>query len=134
MPSETPVNVVCAVIQHEGLILLAQRPEGKRLARLWEFPGGKVDPGEQLEQALHRELQEELGCQVTVLHSGPPVLHGYPWGEIQLHPFLCELTAHSPAPQAHEHLALCWCARHELQRPDLAPADVPVLEWLETLA
>lgn len=129
-----PVDVVCAVIRRDGQILLAQRPEGKRLAGLWEFPGGKVDPGEDAEQALHRELMEELGCEVHVTHAGPPVLHAYEWGIIRLFPFVCELTATSSEPHAHEHQALIWTLFEKISRPDLAPADVPVVKWLAGLA
>lgn len=129
-----PVDVVCAIIQRGDEYLLAKRPPGKRLAGLWEFPGGKVDPGEQTAEALHRELQEELGCCVTILQAGPPVLHDYPWGTVRLHPFLCELTGDSPEPFPHEHTELIWVFQKKLLRPDLAPADEPVVKWLTTLA
>lgn len=129
-----PVDVVCAVIRRQDRILLAQRPPGKRLAGLWEFPGGKVDPGETPAIALHRELMEELGCEVHILQAGPAVLHEYPWGSIRLFPFLCELTPQSPEPQAHEHTGLIWDFQKNLLRPDLAPADVPVVRWLTDLA
>lgn len=129
-----PVDVVCAVIRHEDKYLLAQRPEGKRLAGCWEFPGGKVDEGESPEQALHRELMEELGCRVEVLRQGEPVLHAYDWGTIRLFPFLCQMSPESGQPHAHEHQALIWVFQKELLRPDIAPADVPVVAWLEKLA
>ncbi len=125
-----PVDVVCAVIQRDGLILLAQRPPGKTLAGLWEFPGGKVDLGEQPEEALHRELMEELGCRVTIIRAGPPVLHEYSWGFIRLFPFLCDLAEGSAEPFAHEHSSLVWVFQKKLLRPDLAPADIPVVAWL----
>lgn len=136
MPATSqPLDVVCAIIRREdGRILLAQRPPGKSLAGLWEFPGGKIDPGETPAQALHRELMEELGCRVTLLQSGPPVLHEYSWGFIRLFPFLCELTACSPPPHPHEHTALQWVFQKNISLPDLAPADVPVLRWLQDLA
>lgn len=130
-----PVDVVCAVIQQQdGRILIAQRPPGKTLAGLWEFPGGKVDPGEEPSQALHREIMEELGCEVTLLRVGPPVLHEYAWGCIRLHPFLCELTEGSPLPYAHEHTALEWVFQKNISLPNLAPADIPILRWLGALA
>lgn len=129
-----PVDVVCAVIRRGEQILLAQRPPGKRLAGLWEFPGGKVDAGEAPEEALHRELMEELGCEVVVLQAGPPVLHEYDWGWIRLFPFVCELSPGSDDPQPHEHTELIWVFQKNLERPDLAPADVPVVHWLNKLA
>jgi len=130
----SPVDVVCAVIRREDQILLAQRPLGKTLAGLWEFPGGKVDPGETPAEALHRELMEELGCRITILTPGPPVLHEYEWGVIRLFPFLCELKSDSAEPFAHEHMALIWVFQKNLLRPDLAPADLPVVRWLAELA
>jgi 8-oxo-dGTP diphosphatase len=131
-PVPVPVHVVCAIIQRGELILLAQRPEGKRLAGLWEFPGGKVDDGEETAAALHREIMEELGCQIADLQPGPPVCHAYPWGEICLHPFLCRLTEESGLPHAHEHTALAWVPAANLGNFELAPADIPVVEWLQT--
>lgn len=129
-----PVDVVCAVIRRGEQILLAQRPPGKRLAGLWEFPGGKVDAGEAPEEALHRELMEELGCEVEVLQAGPPVLHEYDWGWIRLFPFVCVLSPGSAEPHPHEHTELIWVFQKNLERPDLAPADVPVVRWLNNLA
>jgi 8-oxo-dGTP diphosphatase len=129
-----PLNVVCAIIRREdGRVLLAQRPPGKSLAGLWEFPGGKIDPGETPLQALHREILEELGCHVTVIQSGPPALHEYSWGFIRLYPFLCKLTACSPPPHPHEHTALRWLFQKNIPLEDLAPADLPVLAWVKNL-
>lgn len=130
MSLSEPVHVVCAVLERDGLVLVAERPEGKRLAGFWEFPGGKIEPGEAAEAALHRELQEELGCKVEVLASGPPVLHDYEWGRILLHPFRCRLREGSSDPVAHEHSALKWVKRQDLAQVRLAPADIPILAWL----
>lgn len=127
-----PIHVVCAVIMQQERILIAQRPEGKRLAGYWEFPGGKIEPTEQPEDALHRELAEELGCAVTILSKCPSVPWSYEWGDIVLHAYLCEPAAGSPEPQAHEHTALAWRYLHELEKDVLAPADCPVLDWLLT--
>ena len=132
--STNPVDVVCAIVRREGRILVARRPPGKRLGGLWEFPGGKVEDGEQPEAALHRELAEELGCAVAVLESGPAVGHEYEWGRIRLHPFVCELAG-PDEPFAHEHTALRWVGMEELLalELELAPADVPVVKWLERM-
>ncbi|TDU81091.1 8-oxo-dGTP diphosphatase [Prosthecobacter fusiformis] len=129
-----PVDVVCAVIRRGDLILLAKRPPGKRLAGMWEFPGGKVDPGETPDQALHREIMEELGCELTILQAGPAALHEYEWGSIRLFPFLCELKSESSEPCPHEHSELIWVFQKKLSRPDMAPADEPVIRWVATLA
>lgn len=125
-----PVEVVCAIIQKQGLVLLAQRPMGKRLAGCWEFPGGKIEAEETPAQALHRELFEELGCFVQIIEVGPVVPWSYDWGCILLHAFVCELADSSEAPQPHEHTALDWASISDISRHSLAPADGPILDWL----
>jgi 8-oxo-dGTP diphosphatase len=130
MESNPPVPVVCAIIVRDDRIMLAQRPPDKKLGGLWEFPGGKVEPGEAAEAALHRELHEELGCTVRITSALPPFVHAYSWGSIELIPFLCELTAASPEPHPHEHTALVWVERAQLSAYGLAPADVPLLTAL----
>jgi 8-oxo-dGTP diphosphatase len=130
MESTPPVPVVCAIIVRGGRIMLAQRPPDKKLGGLWEFPGGKVEAGESAEAALHRELQEELGCTVRITQTLVPFVHAYDWGRIELIPFLCELAEGSPEPHAHEHTALVWVERGELKRYELAPADVPLVAGL----
>lgn len=131
MPSAaSPIAVVCAIIVNDDLVLLARRPEGKRLAGLWEFPGGKVDGNETPVEALHRELKEELECRVTVTRSLTPVVHAYEWGSIALHPFVCALAAGSPPPHPHEHSDLVWAKVEDLPSYALAPADRPVVAQL----
>jgi 8-oxo-dGTP diphosphatase len=133
MQEPTPVEVVCAVIRRGGRVLIARRPAGKRLAGLWEFPGGKLEPGESTEAALHRELSEELGCRVTGLQAGPEVLHAYPWCTVRMFAFACTLAADSPPPVALEHTDLAWVAPADLAGCELAPADLPLLPWIGTL-
>lgn len=127
MEPTPPVPVVCAIILRDGRIMLAQRPPDKKLGGLWEFPGGKVEPGESAEAALHRELQEELGCAVRITETLASFVHAYDWGRIELIPFICELTAESAEPHPHEHTALAWVEREQLHSYELAPADVPLL-------
>ncbi|OYW72273.1 MAG: hypothetical protein B7Z37_25345 [Verrucomicrobia bacterium 12-59-8] len=127
METKPPVPVVCAIILRDERIMLAQRPPDKKLGGLWEFPGGKVEAGESAETALHRELQEELGCSVRITQTLTPFVHAYGWGSIELIPFVCELAEDSPEPHAHEHTALVWVERTELRSYDLAPADVPLV-------
>lgn len=124
------LDVVCAVLERNGTVMIAKRPEGKRLGGLWEFPGGKVEAGESAEQALHRELQEELGCQVRITRELPPCEHAYDWGRIRLIPFVCGLTAESTEPHPHEHSELHWVTLDQLNDYDLAPADLPVVKVL----
>lgn len=112
-------------------MLLARRPPDKKLGGLWEFPGGKVEAGEAAEAALHRELEEELGCRVRVVQRLAPYVHAYEWGRIELIPFVCELAAGSPEPLAHEHTALVWVEPAELGGYELAPADVPLVVGMD---
>jgi len=78
LPSSSPIPVVCAVLEDDsGRILVAQRPADKHLALKWEFPGGKVDPGETPPAALLRELREELGCTAVITRALEPFLHDY---------------------------------------------------------
>jgi len=130
MEPTPPVPVVCAILVRDGLIMLAQRPPDKKLAGLWEFPGGKVEAGESAEAALHRELQEELGCTVRITQTLAPFVHAYDWGRIELIPFVCELADGSAEPYAHEHMALAWVERGELKEYEMAPADVPLVAGL----
>jgi 8-oxo-dGTP diphosphatase len=132
MEVKPPVPVVCAIIVRDERIMLAQRPPDKKLGGLWEFPGGKVEPGEVAEAALHRELHEELGCAVHITQTLPSFVHEYSWGGIELLPFICELTPDSPEPHPHEHTALAWVERAKLGAYELAPADVPLLKTLMT--
>lgn len=130
-----PVLVVCALIEREGRVLIAQRPEGKHLASKWEFPGGKVETGEEPEAALIREIQEELGCELVLQSQLPASSHAYERGEITLLPFRCMLAAGSAEPHAHEHAALAWVTLDELRNFDLAEADLPIVEsWAAELA
>lgn len=131
MSSSFPIPVVCAVIRNAaGDVLLAQRPPHKHLGLKWEFPGGKVESGESGEHALHREIHEELGCTLVIERALPSFEHQYPAASIEMFPFLCHLAADSPAPHAHEHVALAWVKPDALRGYDLAPADWPVVAHL----
>lgn len=126
--SSSPVPVVCAVIEHDGLVLLAQRPPHKLLPLKWEFAGGKVEPGEDPAAAIVREIREELGCEITITRALPPFTHDYGRVVIEMIPFVCALAPGSPAPHPHEHVALAWAKLDELTSYDLAAADYPVIE------
>jgi 8-oxo-dGTP diphosphatase len=123
----TPVPVVCALIEHETLVLLAQRPAHKLLPLKWEFPGGKVEPGEAPAAAIIREIREELGCDVVITQSLRSFLHDYGTVVIEMIPFVCALSPDSPAPRALEHVALAWVRPQELLSYDLAAADRPII-------
>ncbi len=127
----TPLPVVAAVITDSaGRVLLAQRPAQKHLALKWEFPGGKVEAGETPEEALRRELREELGIEVAIVRPLPRFTHDYGTVVIAMQPFGCRLAAGSPPPYPYEHVALAWVAIHDLGAYDLAPADLPVVAAL----
>lgn len=111
--------------------MIAQRPGDKHLALKWEFPGGKVEPGEKTEAALVREIREELGCDIIVREAWTPFVHRYERGDIELMPFVCELTPQSAEPHPHEHVAIEWVRVNDLRSYDLAEADLPVVTMLE---
>jgi 8-oxo-dGTP diphosphatase len=121
------IDVVAGVIFDDaGRILACQRPPGKHLAGKWEFPGGKVEPGETPEAALIRELQEELG--VTVEITGPPltpVVWDYGREPIRLIPYTCRISSGELAPT--EHTAICWLEISSSSTLDWADADLPIL-------
>ncbi|RYD19172.1 MAG: (deoxy)nucleoside triphosphate pyrophosphohydrolase [Verrucomicrobiaceae bacterium] len=126
-------DVVCGVIENaEGLFLACQRPEGKHLGGLWEFPGGKVDAGESPREALARELREELAVEVEVGKALSPVVWDYAGKRIRLLPFLCTITGGEL--QALEHQAMRWCAPTHFESLQWAEADIPILgEILEII-
>jgi 8-oxo-dGTP diphosphatase len=126
----SPVPVVCAVIERDGRVLVAQRPPHKLLPLKWEFPGGKVEPGEDPAAAIVREIREELGCGVRIVRALPPFVHDYRTVVIEMIPFVCALEPGAPEPHPHEHVAVAWVTRAELRDYDLAAADWPVVAAL----
>lgn len=123
----SPLRVVCALIERDGDVLMAQRPAHKHLGGKWEFPGGKIEPGETPEAALRRELHEELGVTVTVIRPLAAHTHAYSAVTIELIPFVVRLAAGSPAPHTREHAALRWVPSPELLSLDLPEADFPII-------
>jgi A/G-specific adenine glycosylase len=105
-------TVTAAVIRRGGKVLLAKRPSKGLLGGMWEFPGGKVEPGESLEEGLIRELHEELDAQIKISEPFGIYRHAYTHFRITLHAFLCELTAGEPKPVEAERLA--WVRTNEL--------------------
>jgi 8-oxo-dGTP diphosphatase len=122
-----PIPVVCALIERDGLVLVAQRPAHKHLALKWEFPGGKVEPAETPEAAIIREIKEELGCDITLTRTLPRFTHAYGPVTIEMIPFVGRLTPASAEPQLHEHIAVQWVKPEILRTLDLAAADLPVV-------
>ena len=123
------INVVGAILIENGKILCAQRGEGKSLAYLWEFPGGKIETGETPQEALIRELQEELMIEVEVQSEKfEETSYQYDFGIVNLTTFICFLK--SGTPQLTEHIAVEWLAPKELTTLEWAPADIPSVEKL----
>ncbi|MCH6482970.1 Nudix family hydrolase [Pseudoxanthomonas sp. LH2527] len=123
------IHVMAAVITDaRGRILLARRTEGRDLAGRWEFPGGKLEPGETAEDALVRELREELGIEARVGEHLISVPQQYPDKRLCLE--VRHLTGWEGTPRGHEGQALAWVAPDKLTRYDMPPADRPVVAAL----
>lgn len=127
MRPNPPVPVVCALIEREGKLLLARRPPHKLLPLKWEFAGGKVELDEEPDDAIVREIREELGCEITVVRALPRFTHDYVRVVIEMIPFVCVLSKGSPEPHPHEHTEIAWVEPERLLSYDLAAADVPVV-------
>jgi 8-oxo-dGTP diphosphatase len=123
----------CALIDADGRVLLAQRPEGKPMAGLWEFPGGKVELGETPEQTLIRELQEELGIAVKEACLAPLTFasHSYPEFHLLMPLYICRRW--DGIVIAQEGQALTWVRPNRLRDYPMPPADVPLIAHLTTL-
>ncbi|HOG48449.1 MAG TPA: A/G-specific adenine glycosylase [Anaerolineae bacterium] len=121
-------DVCAAVIEHEGRLLIAQRPAEGLLGGLWEFPGGKVEPGETLEDCLRREIREELAVEIAVGAPVATVEHAYTHLRITLHAFRCRLL--SGEPQAVAAASRRWVRPGELERYAFSAADRQVIAAL----
>jgi 8-oxo-dGTP diphosphatase len=123
-----------ALIDPDGRVLLAQRPPGKSLAGLWEFPGGKVEPGETPEVALIRELHEELGIDTWASCLAPLTFasHSYPDFHLLMPLFVCRKW--KGIPVAQEGQVLAWVRPERLRDYPMPPADIPLIpilrDWL----
>jgi 8-oxo-dGTP diphosphatase len=123
-----------ALIDADGRVLLAQRPEGKSMAGLWEFPGGKVEPGETPEAALIRELHEELGIETWSSCLAPLTFasHSYTDFHLLMPLFACRRWQGTPSPREGQMLA--WVRARDLRDYPMPPADVPLVpilrDWL----
>lgn len=135
-PLKTVLVAAAALLDDRGRILLAQRPAGKSLAGLWEFPGGKVNPGESLEAALGRELREELGIAIEPGGSGlaPLTFASHAYADFYLVMPLFLVTAWSGTPAGREGQALEWVPATDLASKPMPPADLPLLAAVERAA
>jgi 8-oxo-dGTP diphosphatase len=123
----------CVLLDGDGRILIAKRPEGRSLAGLWEFPGGKVEPGESPEHALIRELAEELGIGIAAADLAPLTFasHDYPDFHLLMPLFHCRRWRGEVAP--HEGQELLWVKPAELVSYAMPPADEPLKALLPQL-
>ncbi|ESY70453.1 MULTISPECIES: (deoxy)nucleoside triphosphate pyrophosphohydrolase [Mesorhizobium] len=120
----------CALVDTDGRVLLAQRPPGKQLAGLWEFPGGKVEPGETPEQCLIRELQEEIGIETEIPCLAPLTFasHSYDDFHLLMPLFICRRFRGIAQPR--EGQALKWVRPKQMRDYPMPPADAPLIPFL----
>ena len=122
------IEVVAALIVHRDQLLIAQRPPGDTLAYFWEFPGGKVQDGEDPIAALHREIEEELATSITVHRWLGSSTYEYPFGVVRVDLYLASLNADDPLRQVHH--ALAWVSPEHLRDYRWVPADLPLIEQI----
>jgi 8-oxo-dGTP diphosphatase len=121
------IEVVAAVIEREGKLLITRRPEGRHLSGLWEFPGGKPEPGETLEDALRREIKEELGADVHPRERIETVEWEYLDKRVSLVFFRCAIRG-EPRPLEGQEMA--WVTPSDLARYEFPPADAALIQRL----
>lgn len=126
----TVLVVAAALIDADGRVLICQRPPGKQLAGLWEFPGGKVEAGETPEECIIRELKEELGIDVKAACLAPFVFASHSYDSFHLLMPLYLLRRWDGVVTANEHEALAWVKPQQLADYPMPPADAPLVAWL----
>ncbi|MBT9500224.1 MAG: NUDIX domain-containing protein [Burkholderiaceae bacterium] len=132
LEERTPVDVAVGVLierdaqGREGRFLLTSRPVGKVYAGYWEFPGGKLEQGETVEQALRRELHEELGITIGAVHDWKIELMDYPHARVRLH--FCKVFEWSGEFEMREQQAMAW-QQLPVQVVPVLPGTIPVLDW-----
>jgi 8-oxo-dGTP diphosphatase len=125
--------VACALIDPDGRVLIAQRPEGRSMAGLWEFPGGKIEAGERPETALIRELREELEIEVNAACLAPFTFasHAYPDFHLLMPLYICRRWEGTPRPV--EAPAIKWVHPRDLNSTAMPAADLPLIPMLRDL-
>jgi 8-oxo-dGTP diphosphatase len=123
----------CALVDSDGRVLIAQRPAGKPMAGLWEFPGGKVEPNERPEQTLIRELEEELGIIVNEACLAPLTFASHVYADFHLLMPLYVCRRWEQTVTAKEGQKLAWVRPNKLRDYPMPPADVPLISHLMTL-
>ena len=125
--------VACALIDTDGRVLIAQRPSGKAMAGLWEFPGGKIEPGERPEDTLIRELREELSITVKEPCLAPFTFASHSYSDFHLLMPLYVCRRWEGTPQPLEHAALKWVRAKDLVNYPMPDADLPLVPMLRDL-
>lgn len=120
------IEVTCAIIESEGRVLAAQRGENMSLPLKWEFPGGKVEPGEKPEDSIVREIKEELDLKISIRKELRACTHDYGSKVIKLIPFLCSIE--DGVIKCREHKDVLWGNTNELIHLDWAEADIAILK------
>lgn len=127
MSTRVTIAVVAAIIQRDERFLVTRRPPGAHLAGMWEFPGGKIDSGEEHAGALEREIREELGADVHVGELAYETTHRYPDRTVALFFYRCSLSG-DPHPLLGQEMR--WVARSDLASLDFPPADTEMIQRL----
>ncbi len=127
-----PVRVVAAIIERDGKYLGCRRAPGKSLAGMWEFPGGKVEPGETDPEALVREIREELDVSISVHEFIAESIQDAAGTMIHLSGYRCTLASESPALST-DHDALAWFEANEFEHGQWSPADIPLLVSISSM-
>jgi len=120
----------CALVDADNRVLLAQRPPGKSLAGLWEFPGGKVEPGETPEETLIRELQEEIGVETKIACLAPLTFASHTYETFHLLMPLYVCRRYEGTPVAREGQVLKWVRPRDMRNYPMPPADEPLIPFL----
>jgi len=124
------IRVVVAVIEHRNRYLITQRTESAVLPLLWEFPGGRVEPGESDQQALRRELRERIGAEIEICNKMGEHIHEYDRYDVHLLMFSCALAAGGPAPEPRAVRDVRWVNSDDLSSYAFPPADQKTMDKL----
>lgn len=133
MPDRISLVVACALVDEDNRVLIAKRPDGRHMGGLWEFPGGKVEPGELPEEALIRELSEELGIDVTQSCLAPLTFASHSYDEFHLLMPLYVCRQWDGEVEARDGQELAWVRPNRLASYDMPPADEPLKATLRDL-
>ena len=133
MPLKLVLVTACALVDPDGRVLIAQRPAGKQMGGLWEFPGGKMESGERPEETLIRELSEELGITVKEECLAPLTFASHSYADFHLLMPLYICRRWEGMPQPTEHQAIKWVRPKDLTDYPMPPADVPLVPMLRDL-